>query len=187
QSTFFDAVRQEDLNPAGQPSLEVVKMEPGNDFEFTATFEVFPNVELADLSRVQVKRPEAEITEADVDDMIQRLREQRKEWVTVERPAQEGDRVTVDFEGRIDGEVFEGGKGENASFVIGSGQMIEEFERGVRGLAAGGSGEFEATYPDGYRVEKLAGKTVSFSVQMKEVQAPKLPELNEEFFKSFGI
>ncbi|HEX7037252.1 MAG TPA: trigger factor [Pseudomonadales bacterium] len=187
QSTFVDAVRQEDLNPAGQPSLEVVKMEPGNDFEFTATFEVFPNVELADLGRVEVKRPEAEITEADVDDMVERLREQRQEWVAVDRPAQEGDRVTVDFEGRIDGEVFEGGKAENASFVVGSGQMIEDFDRGVRGLAAGASGEFEATFPEDYRVEKLAGKTVAFSVQMKEVQEPKLPELNEEFFKSFGI
>lgn len=187
QSTFVDAVRQEDLNPAGQPSLEVVKMEPGNDFEFTATFEVFPNVELADLSRVQVKRPEAEITEADVDDMIERLREQRKEWVSVERAAEEGDRVTVDFEGRIDGEVFEGGKAEDASFVIGGGQMIEDFDRGVRGLAPGASGEFEATFPEDYRVDTLAGKTVTFSVQMKEVQEPKLPELNEEFFKGFGI
>ena len=187
QSSFVDAVRQEDLSPAGQPSLEVLKMEPGNDFEFTATFEVFPSVELADLGRAQVKRPEAEISETDIDQMIERLREQRKEWQQVERPAQEGDRVTVDFEGRIDGEVFEGGKGEDATFEIGAGQMIEDFDEGVRGLAAGDTGEFEATFPEDYRAENLAGKTVSFHVTVKSVSEAKLPELDEEFFKSFGI
>jgi trigger factor len=187
QSSFVDAVRQEDLAPAGQPSLEVVKMEPGNDFEFTATFEVFPNVELADLAKVSVKKPAAEITEADVDDMIERLRDQRKTWEDVERGAEEGDRVTLDFEGRLDGEVFEGGHAEDASFVVGAGQMIEDFDAGVRGLAPGESGEFEATFPEDYRAEHLAGKTVTFSVQVKKVAEPRLPELDEEFFKSFGI
>ncbi|MEQ8860193.1 MAG: trigger factor [Pseudomonadales bacterium] len=187
QSSFFDAVRQEDLEPAGQPSLEVVKMEPGNDFEFTATFEVFPSVELADLSRVAVKRPQAEISDADLDDMIERLRDQRKEWQEVTRGAAEGDRLTVDFEGRLDGEVFEGGRGEDAAFVIGAGQMIEDFDAGVRGKAAGESAEFEATFPGDYRAENLAGKTVTFSVSVKSVTEPKLPELDDEFFKTFGI
>ncbi len=187
QSSFVEAVRQEDLSPAGQPSLEVVKMEPGNDLEFTATFEVFPSVTLADLSRAEVKKPEAEITEADVDDMIERLRDQRKEWVDVERPAEEGDRVTLDFEGRLDGEVFEGGHAEDASFVVGAGQMIEDFDAGVRGLAAGATGEFNATFPDDYRAEQLAGKTVTFSVKIKSVAEPKLPELDEEFFRNFGV
>ncbi len=186
QSSFVEAVRQEDLSPAGQPSLEVVKMEPGNDFEFTATFEVFPSVTLADLGRAEIKNPEAEITEADVDDMIERLRDQRKEWLDVERPAQEGDRVTLDFEGRLDGEVFEGGHAEDASFVVGAGQMIEDFDAGVRGLAAGETGEFEATFPDDYRAENLAGKTVTFSVKIKSVAESKLPELDEEFFENFG-
>ena len=187
QSSFVDAVRQEDLAPAGQPSLEVVKMEPGNDFEFTATFEVFPTVELADIGRVTVKRPEAEITESDIDDMIERLRDQRKQWQDVERPAQDGDRVTVDFEGRLDGEVFEGGKAEDAAFVLGAGQMIEDFDRGVRGLSAGETGEFEATFPEDYRAETLAGKTVTFKVEVKSVTEPRLPELDDEFFRGFGI
>lgn len=187
QSSFVDAVRQEDLAPAGQPNLEVVKMEPGNDFEFTATFEVFPSVELADLGRVTIKRPEAEITESDVDDMVERLRDQRKEWQEVERGAQEGDRVTLDFEGRLDGEVFEGGHAEDAAFVVGAGQMIEDFDAGVRGLEAGDSGEFEATFPEDYRAEHLAGKTVTFSVQVKSVTEPRLPDLDETFFESFGV
>jgi trigger factor len=187
QSSFFDAIRQEELAPAGQPNLEVVKMEPGNDFEFTATFEVFPSVELVNLSKVTVKRPEAGITDADVDEMIERLREQRKTWEPVERPAAEGDQVTVDFEGRIDGEVFEGGKAEDATFVIGSGQMIDDFDAGVRGMAAGGGGEFSATFPEDYRAEQLAGKTVTFSVVVKTVAEPRLPEVDEEFFRQFGI
>jgi len=187
QSSFFDAVRQEDLSPAGQPNLEVVKMEPGDDFEFTATFEVFPSIELADLSKVDVKRPEAEVTDADVDDMVERLRDQRKEWQEVDRGAEEGDQVTLDFEGRLDGEVFEGGHAEDATFVVGAGQMIEDFDQGVRGMRAGEKGEFDATFPEDYRAEHLAGKTVTFSVEIKSVTEPELPELDDEFFQSFGL
>ncbi len=187
QSSFFDAVRQEDLSPAGQPSLDVVSMEPGNDLEFTATFEVFPSVELADLSRVSVKRPQAQITEVDLDDMIERLRDQRKEWLEVDRAAADGDRVTVDFEGRLDGEVFDGGKSEDAAFVVGAGQMIEDFDAGVRGRSAGERASFDATFPEDYRAEHLAGKTVTFDVTVKSVTEATLPELDETFFKSFGI
>jgi trigger factor len=187
QSSFFSAVQQESLTPAGQPSLEVVRMEPGNDFEFTATFEVFPLVELANLAKAELKRPAAEITEADIDQMIDRLREQRKTWETVERPAADGDRVTIDFVGRQDGEPFEGGSGEGTQFEIGAGQMIEDFDRGVRGLAPGAQGSFDATFPADYRAENLAGKTVNFEVTVKQVEAPALPALDEAFFQTFGV
>jgi trigger factor len=187
QSSFMNAVVQESLAPAGQPSLEVVQMEPGNDFEFTATFEVFPSVELANLGKAEIKRPSAEITEADIDQMIVRLREQRKGWDVVERPAAEGDRVTIDFVGRLDGEVFEGGSAEDATFEIGAGQMIEDFDRGARGLAPGAQGTFDATFPADYRAENLAGKTVTFEVTMKKVEAPAQPALDDEFFKAFGV
>lgn len=187
QASFVDAVRQEDLSPAGQPSLEVVKMDPGADFEFTATFEVFPAVELADLGKLTIKRPEAELSDADLEDMVERLRDQRKEWVPVERGAAEGDQVTVDFEGRLDGEVFEGGKADDAKFVVGAGQMIEDFDAGVRGMAAGQSGEFQATFPEDYRAEHLAGKTVTFAVTVKSVAESRLPELDDEFFRNFGV
>ena len=187
QSSFMNAVVQESLSPAGQPSLEVFRMEPGNDFEFTATFEVFPTVELVNLGKVELKRPAAEISEADIDQMIERLREQRKCWEIVERPAAEGDRVTIDFVGRLDGEVFEGGSAEGASFEIGAGQMIEDFDRGARGLATGEQGSFDATFPADYRAENLAGKTVTFAVTMNQVEAPAQPALDDEFFKAFGV
>ncbi len=187
QSSFVEAVQQEDLSPAGSPSLEVVKMDPGIDFEFTATFEVFPTVELTDLGKVAVKRPEAEISDDDLAEMIDRLREQRKDWAQVERGAQEGDKVTLDFVGKIDDEAFDGGSGEDMSFEVGAGQMIEDFDQGVRGLAEGDSGEFAATFPDDYGSEDLQGKTATFSVTIKTVEEPTVPELDDEFFKTFGV
>jgi trigger factor len=187
QSSFVEAVQQESLSPAGSPNLEVVKMDPGIDFEFTATFEVFPAVELADLSRVVVRKPEAEITDEDLQEMVDRLREQRTEWAAVERAAQAGDRVTVDFVGKVDDEAFEGGTGEDVTFEVGAGQMIEDFDQGVRGLAAGDEGEFTATFPDDYNAEELQGKTATFAVTVKSVEEPQIPELDEEFFKTFGV
>jgi len=187
QSSFVEAVRQEDLSPAGSPNLEVVKMDPGIDFEFTATFEVFPAVELVDLGRVSVKQPEAEITEADLDEMVMRLREQRRTWNEVDRGAQAGDRVTLDFVGRIDDEVFEGGSGEDVTFEIGAGQMIEDFDAGVRGLAAGDEGTFTATFPEDYGNESLRGQTATFSVTLKSVEQSSLPELDDAFFETFGV
>jgi trigger factor len=187
QSSFVEAVQQEALSPAGSPNLEVVKMDPGIDFEFTATFEVFPVVELADLHRVKVKKPEAEVTDADLEQMIERLREQRKTWSSVTRGAQEGDRVTLDFTGTIDGEAFDGGSGEDVTFEVGTGQMIEDFDQGVRGLAKGESGEFAATFPETYNKEDLRGRTASFSVTIKEVEESSLPALDETFFEGFGV
>lgn len=187
QSSFLEAIRQEALAPAGTPNLEVVKMDPGLDFEFTATFEVYPMVELADLGRIEVKQPIAEITDADVDRMVAELREQRKTWTAVERGAADGDRVTVDFLGRIDDVAFDGGRGEDVSFVVGAGQMIEDFDRGVRGLSAGQTSTFEATFPDDYQAEALKGRTASFDVTVKSVEEPTLPELDDAFFQGFGV
>ena len=187
QATFVDAVAQEDLAPAGQPNLEVVKMDPGIDFEFTATFEVFPRIEVKDLSAVSVVRPQAEIQQSDVDAMIERLQEQKKSFEAVERGAEEGDQVTLDFVGTIDGEPFENGSGEGVKFVVGTGQMIEDFDKGVRGIAAGEEGGFDAVFPDDYQAESLQGKTAHFAVTVQAVEAPKTPELNEEFFKEFGV
>jgi trigger factor len=187
QSSFIDAVQQESLAPAGSPSLEVVKMDPGIDFEFTATFEVFPVVEVTDLARIEVKKPTAEITDDDLQEMVDRLLEQRKTWTAVDRGAQADDKVTLDFIGRIDDEMFEGGTGEDVSFEVGAGQMIEDFDQGVRGLAKGDDGEFTATFPDDYNSEELRGQTATFAVTIKEVEEPTLPELDDEFFETFGV
>ena len=187
QSSFVDAVQKESLAPAGSPSLEVVKMDPGIDFEFTATFEVFPVVEVTDLARIEVKKPTAEITDDDLQEMVDRLREQRKTWTAVDRGAQADDKVTLDFVGKIDDETFEGGSGEDVSFEVGAGQMIEDFDQGVRGLAKGDDGEFTATFPEDYTSEELRGQTATFAVTIKEVEEPTVPELDEEFFKTFGV
>lgn len=187
QESFISAVTQEALNPAGQPNLEVVKMDPGIDFEFTATFEVFPTVELSDLSKASVKKPETEVTEADLDAMVERLREQRSEDVVVERAAQEGDKVMVDFAGRLEGEPFEGGAGNDMEFVVGQGQMIADFDQAVVGMSAGEAKTFEATFPDDYHSEELKGKTVEFDVTLKAVKESQIPDLDEAFFKEFGV
>lgn len=187
QESFISAVTQESLNPAGQPNLEVVKMDPGIDFEFTATFEVFPSIEVADFAKASVKRPETEITPDDLDKMVQRLREQRAKHVDVDRAAVDGDKVKVDFSGTLAGEPFEGGSGEDMEFVLGEGQMIADFDQAVVGMTSGEDKSFEATFPDDYHSEEMKGKTVTFAVSVKAVQASQMPELDETLFKEFGV
>ena len=187
RASFMEAVQREALSPAGSPVLQVVKLDAGFDFEFTATFEVFPPVELADFASLEVARPTCEITDGDIDDMVQRLREQRREWEEVERGAEEGDLVTVDFEGLLDGESFEGNKGEDAVFEVGSGRMIEDFDQAIRGMAAGDTREFPAGFPDDYHNDELAGKTVDFTATLNSVKEPRLPEVDDEFIRAFGV
>src|SRR4030095_7265826 len=183
---FFEALRDESISPAGPPNLEVLKMDPGIDFEFTATFEVVPPIALASFAAVKVEKPAASVTEEDIDRMAENLRSQRRTFEPVIRAAEEGDRVKVDFTGRIDGEVCEGGTGKDVTFIIGAGQMIDAFDRGVRGTLPGGSTEFDAEFPDDYRAEALRGKTAHFDVDVREVAEPRLPELDETFYKSLG-
>ena len=187
QSSFMTAVQQEDMNPASSPKLDVVKMDPGIDFEFTATFDVFPTVELASFDRISVKRPSAAIEDKDLESMIERLRDQHATQEPAVRPAQEGDQVKVDFTGELDGERVEEACGEGMTFTIGQGQMIEDFDKGVVGLGAGEESTFDAVFPDDYRAEELQGKTVQFSVKVAEVNERQLPELDEAFFQKFGI
>ena len=187
QASFVEAVQQESLNPAGSPSLEVVKMDPGIDFEFTATFEVFPKVEVSDFSKIAVKSASAEITDEDLENMVQRLLEQRTTFEDVERAVEAGDQVTVDFKGNKDGEPVEGTSGEGMEFVVGQGQMIEDFDNAVVGMSIDESKTFDATFPEDYRAEDLQGETVEFEVTIKAVKGATVPELDEEFFKGFGV
>jgi len=187
QHSFFEAVQQEDVAPAASPSLEVLNMSPGNDFEFTATFEIYPHVGLGDFSIIEISRPTAKITAADLDAMVEKLREQRKSWEPIERGAQDGDQVKVGFVGTLDGESFEGGSGEDVTFVVGQGQMIKDFEEGVLGVTPGESTGFDATFPEDYQAENLQGKTVHFEVTVNEVGEPRVPELDGEFFAAFGV
>ncbi len=187
QSSFAEAIREQEVSPAGMPSIEDVKLESGQDLEFTAIFEVFPEVTVGDFSAIQVEKPVAEVADEDIDKMIETLREQRTEYQAVERAAQNDDRVKIDFEGFIDDEPFEGGKAEGADLVLGSGQMIPGFEDGLLGVSAGDDREVQVTFPEDYQAENLAGKDATFKMHVHEVAEPVKPELNEELFKQFGV
>ncbi len=187
QSSFYEAVEQEKLRPAGAPDFEPKTMEPGKGLEYVATFEVYPEIELADLSKETVIKPVVEITEEDVDAMIENIRRQHMTWEAVDRPAEEGDRVTVDFKGTIEGEPFEGGEGTDMEVVIGEGRLISGFEDGLMGVKAGDEKTLELTFPEDYHAKELAGKPVQFAIKVKKVEAPKLPEVDAEFAKQLGI
>lgn len=187
QSSYGEALQQEDINPAGMPSIEEVKIEEGQDLEYTAVFEVFPEVELGAFDTVNVTKLVAEVTDEDLDKMIETLREQRIEYVETDRASAEKDKVNMDFEGFLDGEAFEGGKAEGADIVIGSGSMIPGFEDGLVGLKAGDEKDLEITFPEQYQAENLAGKDAVFKIKVNTVSEPTLPELNEEFFEVFDV
>jgi trigger factor len=182
-----EAIAQENLQPAGGPKVEPVSMNPGEALEYTATFEVYPEVELVSLANESVERIQAEISDADVEKTLEKLQTQRVTWNAVEREAQEGDQVTLNFEGFIDGEAFEGGKGESVPVVLGSGSMIPGFEDQLTGIKAGESRTLEVTFPETYAAKELAGKAATFEAAATEVAEPVLPEINDEFAVSLGI
>ena len=184
---FIKAMEQEELQPAGMPQFETTKNEPGEDLEFTATFEVYPEVHLADFSQIQVERPVSEVTEADIDEMIATLQKQRAEWQVVDGPAQMEDRVNIDYEGTVNGETFEGGSAQGQSLELGSGQMIPGFEEALVGLSAGEEKDVEVTFPDEYNEPELAGQPAVFKVKVHQVERQALPEVDAEFMQAFGV
>lgn len=187
QSSFSDALQKESLRPAGQPVIDPVAADPGAGLTYTATFEVFPEITIKPLSELEIVRAECDIGDADIDQMIERLRAQNREWVAVERASAEGDQLEISFEGRIDGEVFEGGTGEDINLELGSGMMIDGFEAGLTGVTAGEAVNMDLKFPDDYRNEALAGKPVTFDVTVKKVSEAVLPELDEAFLEKFGV
>ena len=187
QSTFNEAVEQEKLTPAANPRIEPINLEQGGDLKYRAVFEVLPQIELKGIESLQVERPAASVSTADVDAMIQNLREQRPTFSAVEREAKDTDRVTIDFEGTLDGVPFEGGKGEGVPVDLGAGRMIADFEAGLRGLRAGENKTIDVTFPENYGAANLAGKQAKFAISVKQVEERKLPELDDEFCKLYGV
>ncbi len=187
QSTFYQAASQESLVPVGPPSIEIRDNEGSDGLAYTATFDVMPEIELADLSGIKVKKPVTEIAEADVDGMIEKLRKQRTTWNDVDREAADGDTATIDFKGFMEGEAFDGGSGENMPLVLGSGSMIPGFEDGLLGIKAGESRTLEIKFPEDYRAEHLAAKDATFEVDVKQVSESELPDVDEDFVKSLGV
>ena len=187
QSSFYEAVSQEKLRLAGTPHFEFQPDEPGAGLRFTATFEVYPEIDLQMPAKMQVERPTTEISEADIDNMVETLRKQRRGWQAVTRAAKQDDRVTMDFTGSLDGKDFPGNTAKDYAVVLGSGTLIAAFEEKLVGLKAGQESGFDVEFPKDYRAQDLAGKRVHFDVKVKEVAEAKLPEIDEEFFKSFGV
>lgn len=187
QRSFYDAVQQESVRPAGQPSIEPKQMDEGQDVEYVATFEVYPEIELKDLDGVEITRFDAEINDADIDKMIETLQKGQASWEPVKRKSKKGDKATIDFEGKIDGEIFDGGSAKGHELELGSDSMIPGFEKGIIGMKSGETQVVNATFPEDYQVEDLRGKEAAFEITVHEVKGQKLPNLDDEFFAKFGV
>ena len=187
QSSFTEAVTQEQLAPAGNPHIEPKTIGEGQDLTYVATFEVFPEVALQPIDSLEVERLSANVAESDVDAMIERLRKQQMKFTPVTRAAADGDKVVVDFEGSIDGAPFAGGKGDDVAITLGEGRMLAQLEQGLIGASPGEVKEIGVDFPADYRATELAGRHAVFKVSVKSVEEPSLPELDEEFCKAFGV
>ena len=187
QRSFAEAVAQAKLRPAGDPRIEPLQVAPGAELRYAAVFEVLPEIVLQPLASVSVERPVATVTEEDVDAMLESMRKQKPVFTPVERPAVETDRVTIAFEGRIDGEVFPGGQGEELHVVLGAGTILAELDAALRGMAIGEEKTVPARFPDDYGAKAVAGKDAVFTIKVKAIQSQRLPEIDEEFVRSFGL
>ncbi|TAL60228.1 MAG: trigger factor [Legionella sp.] len=186
-STLFDALQEKGLHPAGYPYVEPEEIEPGKDFKYTATFEVLPVFEVAELNMAPVELTRAEVTDKDVTEMLDKLREQNKEWHEVNHAVKKNNKVLIDFEGYLNDELFEGGSAKGHELIIGSGSMIPGFEEGIIGGKIDKPFDIKVTFPDDYGHKDLAGKEATFKITIHKVMEGKLADLDEEFAKKFNI
>jgi trigger factor len=187
ENSFREAISQENLQPAGEPVIQADELVLGQAIQFTATFEIFPDVALTAISDLSIEKPEAAVEDGDVDNMIETLRKQKLDWEEVDRASESGDKVTIDFVGKVDGEAFDGGSGNDMPVNLGAGQMIPGFEEKLTGVKAGDETTFTVPFPEDYAAKHLAGKDAEFTVTVKKVEASKLPEVDDEFARAFGI
>jgi trigger factor len=188
QKAFTDVVKESNLRVAGQPRIE--KKDGAADaaqFEFSATFEIYPEVKVGDVSAMSIERAQVTVDDAAIDRTLEILRKQRVTYISSARASQEGDRITVDFEGKIGGETFPGGKAAAHPFVIGEKRMLPEFEKNALGLKAGEASRFDIVFPEDYHGKDVAGKTATFALQVKQVEEPMLPGLDAEFARQLGV
>ena len=187
QRNFYEAIVQEKIQPAGMPNFELTKDEDGQDLEFVASFEVYPEVEVKGINDIEIEKPVVEITDVDLETMMETLRKQHATWKEVKRKCKKDDRVTVDFVGTIDGEEFEGGKAENFELEMGKDRMIPGFEKPIVGAKAGDEVVADVTFPEDYHAEALKGKEAQFKITVNKVEGLSLPKVDEEFAKLFGV
>ncbi|MDZ7279221.1 trigger factor [Pantoea eucrina] len=184
---FVDAIIKEKINPAGAPNYVPGEYKEGEDFTYAVEFEVYPEVELKGLDGIEVEKPVVEVTDADVDAMLETLQKQQATWKETDAAATAEDRATIDFSGSVDGEEFEGGKASDFVLAMGQGRMIPGFEDGIVGKKAGETFTIDVKFPDDYHAENLKGKDAKFEIVLKKVETRELPELTEEFIKRFGV
>jgi trigger factor len=189
RSGYSEAVTREKLRPVGDAQIETAGDggDTGSGLSFTASFEVFPDFQLQGIDALSISRPEPQFDDADVQFIIDNLRRQRRNWNAVEREARDGDRVTLDFEGRLDGEPIEGGAGDQVSVVIGAGRLVPDFERQLAGVRAGEQKTIQVEFPADYPNKTLAGRKADFDLRIGEVAEEQLPEVDEDFVRSFGV
>lgn len=187
QKSFTDVVREQNLRVAGYPRIEPKEASDGKQLAFSATFEIYPEIKLGDLGAVKIQRAVHPVDEADVDHTIEILRKQRQTWESAARASRTGDRVTVDFVGRIDGVEFPGGKGAGMAVILGEGRMLPDFESGLAGVTAGEQKTFPVNFPADYAGKDVAGKTAEFEVIVGRVEEPKLPEVGPDLARSLGV
>jgi len=187
QRNFVDAIIAEKINPAGRPSFVAKSNEDGKDLEFEATFEIYPQVELKDLDKIAIEKPQVEVTDSDLDEMFVTLQKQHQTWKENKRKTKKGDKLTLDFTGRVDGEDFEGGKAEGFELELGAGRMIPGFEKEITGMKTGEEKTIKVTFPDDYHAENLKGKEAEFDIVVHKTEGAELPKVDEEFAKLFGI
>lgn len=187
QRNFIEAIVAEKINPAGRPQFVEKSNEDGKELEFEATFEVYPEVELQALETINVERPVVEVTDKDLEEMFVTLQNQHRTWKENKRKSKKGDKLTIDFTGRVDGEEFEGGKAEGFELELGGGRMIPGFEKDIIGMKAGEEKTISVTFPEDYHAENLKGKDAEFDIVVHKTEGPVLPEIDEEFAKLFGV
>lgn len=187
QRNFVDAIVAEKMNPAGRPNFVAKSNEEGKALEFEATFEIYPEVALADLSAISVEQPKVEVSDKDLDEMFVTLQNQHKTWKENKRKTKKGDKLTIDFTGRIDGEEFEGGKAEAFELELGASRMIPGFETDIIGMKVGEEKTITVTFPEDYHAENLKGKEAEFDIVVNKTEGPVLPTIDEEFAKLFGV
>jgi trigger factor len=187
RESYSEALTKENLRPAGGPRIEPIAVEPGSDLKFAAVFEVLPEVSIKPVEELAFERPLAEVTEADIDAMLESMRRQRVTYTPVERASQKGDRVVADFLGRVDGVPFAGGEGKDTNFVLGSGRAIADFEAALTGMSAGESKTAPVKFPDAYGAPELAGKQAEFDLTVKAVEEEVLPPIDDALAAAFGL
>ena len=187
QRSFGEAVKEKQLRVAGYPRIEVKPTEDGAKFEYTATFEIYPEIVVGSVENARIDRPVVEIGDAEVDKTIEILRKQRTHFHETKRPAANGDQARIDYRGSIDGTAFEGGTAEDQYVQLGGGQLLADFEKNVVGMQAGESKTFDVRFPDDYHGKEVAGKNARFDVILKEVREPHVPEVDEAFARSLGV